>query len=366
MELIVIPPKISVGFRVSLTHDLLTLARLLPTADSVEGLSNWTQQAANRLSSEGRAVLNQLSMCMLFAAGLQGFLVEQIPEDDDTNFEAIWQRLNNLSPLQIQQAAQQALTEYLVKVEIMGKNMALPQSPSLLSALIDQAQRHRELNWQNPTPLTLSSDAFAALLLDGAVLKDAVLQGLWYLWHNIYHTQAADSLAQAVAAVNYHQAQNYNNDLSIVFRAVTGRNLPDYLKSQLAQIRQVELIPSCHLGAYITVSQFGDKWWIGFNANLVDASQSTLPSVADLYPALKALADETRLKIVKLLTHRELNVGEIADALNLTQSTASRHLTLLAKTDILQLRRDGTMRYYQVQPQTLIDISNRLKELYDE
>lgn len=366
MELIVIPPKISVRFRVSLIHDLLTLARLLPTADSVEGLSDWTRQAAAHLTPDGRAILNRLSMCMLFATGLQGYFVEQVPEEEDTNFEAIWEHLNALDPYLIQASAQQGLTEYLVRVEIMGKNMALPQSPALLSDLITQAQRHRELNWQNPTPLTMSSDEFADLLLDGAALKQVILEGLSYLWHHIYHSEADNSLEQAVAAVKYHHTQSYSNDLVPVFRAVTGRNLPDHLKSQLGQVRQVDLIPSCHLGAYITVSQFGEKWWIGFNANLVDASQSTLPSVADLYPALKALADETRLKIVKLLTHRELNVGEIADALNLTQSTASRHLTLLAKTDILQLRRDGTMRYYQVHPQTLIDISNRLKELVHE
>ena len=54
-----------------------------------------------------------------------------------------------------------------------------------------------------------------------------------------------------------------------------------------------------------------------------------------------------------LQTQGERNVGDIAEDMNLTISTASRHLTLLARTGILHMRRDGTMRYYTVNSQGL-------------
>jgi DNA-binding transcriptional ArsR family regulator len=43
----------------------------------------------------------------------------------------------------------------------------------------------------------------------------------------------------------------------------------------------------------------------------------------------KALADETRQKIMALCCCRWLSVGEIVDALNVTQPTVSHHLSLL-------------------------------------
>jgi ArsR family transcriptional regulator len=86
--------------------------------------------------------------------------------------------------------------------------------------------------------------------------------------------------------------------------------------------------------------------------------------IAELYPVLRALADETRLKIVSLLASSgEQNVGDMADALGLTQSTASRHLSLLAKTQILHTRRDGVMRFYSLNNQTMHEVSDSLHKL---
>ena len=48
-----------------------------------------------------------------------------------------------------------------------------------------------------------------------------------------------------------------------------------------------------------------------------------------LIPALSALADSGRLRMLRLLERAELSVGEIASALQLPQSTASRHLKTL-------------------------------------
>nr|WP_279343361.1 metalloregulator ArsR/SmtB family transcription factor [Fundidesulfovibrio terrae] len=62
--------------------------------------------------------------------------------------------------------------------------------------------------------------------------------------------------------------------------------------------------------------------------------------------AFKALADETRLRLLRLLTRFELNVGEIVGVLNMGQSRISRHLRILVESGLLEARRDGLWVFY--------------------
>ena len=65
----------------------------------------------------------------------------------------------------------------------------------------------------------------------------------------------------------------------------------------------------------------------------------------------RALGDETRLRIVALLSHGELCVCHIEAALDLNQSTASRHLGILRTAGVVDCRREGTWVYYRLTDQ---------------
>ncbi len=60
----------------------------------------------------------------------------------------------------------------------------------------------------------------------------------------------------------------------------------------------------------------------------------------------KALADETRLRLVRLLVRGALNVNEIIGILGMGQSRISRHLKILAEAELVTKRREGTWIYY--------------------
>ena len=63
----------------------------------------------------------------------------------------------------------------------------------------------------------------------------------------------------------------------------------------------------------------------------------------------KALADETRLKILWLLLgEEELCVCDIMKVLGITQSKASRHLRYLFNTGLVTDRREGLWMYYRI------------------
>ena len=65
----------------------------------------------------------------------------------------------------------------------------------------------------------------------------------------------------------------------------------------------------------------------------------------------KVLADEARLKMLWLLfNHRELCVCDVTEALEITQSKASRHLTTLRHAGLVTDRKEGLWSYYQLRP----------------
>lgn len=62
----------------------------------------------------------------------------------------------------------------------------------------------------------------------------------------------------------------------------------------------------------------------------------------------KALADETRLRILALLLEGELCVCDLMAILDLPQSTVSRHLAYLRNAGLVEDRRQGVWMFYRL------------------
>lgn len=65
-----------------------------------------------------------------------------------------------------------------------------------------------------------------------------------------------------------------------------------------------------------------------------------------LAQVFKALSDETRLRILALLTRGELCVCNLTDVLQAPQSTVSRHLAYLRNAGLVSDRREGVSIFY--------------------
>jgi len=68
----------------------------------------------------------------------------------------------------------------------------------------------------------------------------------------------------------------------------------------------------------------------------------------DFIKASKALSDETRLRIMNLLLERECCVCEVMQALQISQTRASRNLSALHDAGFLKLRKDGLWSLYSL------------------
>lgn len=77
---------------------------------------------------------------------------------------------------------------------------------------------------------------------------------------------------------------------------------------------------------------------------------------------LKTVAHPIRLKVVDLLVEKEMTVGEIQDALGISQSLTSQQLNLMKSRGILKSQRDGKLMYYSIDMPEVIHILECLRK----
>lgn len=80
----------------------------------------------------------------------------------------------------------------------------------------------------------------------------------------------------------------------------------------------------------------------------------------------KAIADPKRLLIINELRDRELSVGDLSEALQLSQSNTSQHLAILRERGIVTSRRVGTSVYYALRSQKVVQAVDLLREFMAE
>jgi ArsR family transcriptional regulator len=100
----------------------------------------------------------------------------------------------------------------------------------------------------------------------------------------------------------------------------------------------------------------GQGWWFGRRLTTRRFEATIHPDQRMIAPArqpelllgwMGALADPTRLRLLRLLEEQELGVAELCDVVQLPQSSVSRHLKVLADEGWLRSRRQATVHLYR-------------------
>ena len=78
---------------------------------------------------------------------------------------------------------------------------------------------------------------------------------------------------------------------------------------------------------------------------------------------MKALADETRLKIFAMLAAGELCACKILEEFNITQPTLSYHMKILCDSGLIRSRRDGVWMKYSINKDSLNLLIYLLKDI---
>lgn len=78
-----------------------------------------------------------------------------------------------------------------------------------------------------------------------------------------------------------------------------------------------------------------------------------------LSDTFKILGDQTRIKILSLLTENEMCVCDIADTLQMGQSAISHQLRVLRSARLVKFRKDGKEAFYSLDDDHVVSLMNQ-------
>jgi ArsR family transcriptional regulator, lead/cadmium/zinc/bismuth-responsive transcriptional repressor len=94
--------------------------------------------------------------------------------------------------------------------------------------------------------------------------------------------------------------------------------------------------------------------------------KASLLDVAGLSELFKAMADETRIKILYLLSQEELCVCDLAFLLETNLPAVSHHLRFLRSLNLVRTRRDGKQVFYTLSDNHVVELLDTAKKHYIE
>lgn len=343
------PSPLTVHFAVSLPHSLLATISLVCAASRFEGLGDWLGEVQTRLPVDLR---DDLQLLVTFPGGYQRFtgkLAAWLPGvAQDLSFDELLVHLQALAGADYQQVALEALAAGTSPRAEPGDLRALLDQPAEWAALLAKLESE------------VAPDVVASLLRDGEGLKDRVLCALERFWHEVYAQEYRATQPLMERSVAYHRAGQLRPHFPDLFATVTGRLVPERLAKLLPSISHVTFIPSCYVGPYVAYTHHADHLVLYYNCRSSPA-KGLATDRAVLYPPLKALADETRLQILDLVRGRELYAQQIVEQLDISQPAVSRHLNLMAAAGVLRTRREGNIKYYTIDEETLTRLVDALR-----
>lgn len=94
--------------------------------------------------------------------------------------------------------------------------------------------------------------------------------------------------------------------------------------------------------------------------------RDSILAVAGLSEIFKAMADETRTRILHLLSQRELCVCDLALIMDMTLPAVSHHLRLLKMMRLVAYRREGKQVYYRLDDHHVVDLIRVARDHFTE
>jgi DNA-binding transcriptional ArsR family regulator len=123
---------------------------------------------------------------------------------------------------------------------------------------------------------------------------------------------------------------------------------------------EVVVAPSWYVRPYLLVADHvGTRTYV---VPVADPSRAEDPGERLLRVA-RALADETRLRIVRMLARQEMYVQQVAEALGTSHVTALHHLATLRAAGLVRVVERRNLRYYQLRPEALEEAARGLESL---
>jgi hypothetical protein len=312
------PPAVSVEVALAPVHNILSSMAWLHAPAAAPGADPWLAQTAALLSADERAT-NRLIF--------EGLGAALLPVPD--------------------------LADFSLYLESLAA-----ADPATLAARVSPATAPADLH-----------AAVVALCADPPALRDRIVTHLRRAWDQWLGPEWRRQARSLQGLVQWLQTQEWPAaPAAATIRAFIGRELPAQVAGQLDGVAHLVFVLALHVGPWAACFGTADTLWVFVRGRIDELPLRQGPvQRPELIASLAALADTTGLQILEQLAPRaELSAQEIMARLDLSQSSASRHLQQLLRAGFLRERRvAGTNKYYWLNPPRLDWTFRALQQLLE-
>lgn len=348
------PPVVNVRFRLAPAFNGIESLRTLIEINRLSGFADWVTQTTTALPAERRD-LHQL--VFETCASLFYEVLPVMPSD--LEFTAYVDAIAAREPYALRD---QMLEQYALWPEHEPSLWPEERGPLTGERLLTEPETFRQFMASACMTMPVTPAILAradALYHDPPALQAVIVEHLRWLWVNVLQSEwerVRPMLEESVAA--FERLDFTNMTVYEAARAVTTRDLRGIMDRKLEHVDTVVFVPSAHIGPYVSQSRQGMTLYIVFGARLPQGAPtaSSALSRTELLTRLNALADDTRLRILELLTREEeLCAQDIIERLGLSQSSVSRHLSQLSANGFVVERRREVAKCYSLNTDRVVD-----------
>ncbi len=318
-------------------HSLLLLAR----ADEVSGFDEWVYRTAATMTPEERDT-NQLVMI--------GFHYAVQPRQSFASFPLYLEHLATVRPAYLRDKVLDAYVN-IIRLNENDTGDARPTYDAILADVNIFLAFLRRGFGEHVIP-EIERQAYT-YMLDPPALQQLIvghLRAMWYKYLAVEWERVRPMLQKAVRAFDSVDLNRLERSTAAEY--VLGQPLKDdKWCHKIDDAARVTFVPSAHVGPYTARIEAGGRLWILFGARQPQDAGEAAPELtrAELLVRLSALADDTRLSILRLVAEQgELRSQDVIGLLDLSQSGASRHLQQLSAAGFLSERRCNGAKCYHL------------------
>lgn len=218
------------------------------------------------------------------------------------------------------------------------------------------------------------ADLAALAFDDPAALRDRYANMLERYWHEAFHDEWSRVLPRIEAEVtDGARALVMGGPPSLVATLLPEGHWDDASSSIIVDKAYDDSCDVADRGGMLLVAsvygwprvliELAEPWPVSIIFPLRDLRTPEVPLTTDheVADGLRALGDETRLQIARLVAEQPRSTKELAELLRLSDSAVSRHLKILDAARVVTSQRDGYFVLYRLRPERISHLGGALR-----
>lgn len=353
-DMVLAPKVVTVEFSLSPVFTVLESMHLLTDAHELSGLAEWITTTAAKMPAELHRRNN-----IVFNVMHPLFVIEDGNTGSFDRFEDFIAYVQNHDAAELRSMLVRQWISWMEMNPDDWSPEGIPTAEALLNnvdAFIEFMDRVHHCSDEEMTAIWREGHTF---LQDPARMQALIISHLREMYETYVRPEYERTLPMLHESVMAFQKMNYVDMTPLeAIRAVTGRDLSGKTEPMMDQVDRLIFVPSPHIGPYVAKCYVQKTMYVIFGARLPRGAAASSPDLsrAELLVRLNALADDTRLRILEMLTRTdEMYAQDIIERLGLSQPTVSRHLSQLSATGYITERRQEVAKVYSLNTDRVMD-----------